>query len=92
MVIYLFDYDTGAYLWPQRLTVADINPRTHEWIVPGNSTWVEPPRCDSNTMPVWRGDRWEVFECVTEIPDAVLKACRENMEKMQPSGEVEKIK
>jgi hypothetical protein len=94
MIVYNFDYSTGEYMGSQELTVHDIDQRSFMWLIPGNATTVEPPRCDTNTKPVWLGDRWVVLECIVDIPDELLEQCRKGVERMQqrPSGPSEKIK
>jgi hypothetical protein len=79
MIVYTYDYGTGAYLGIQELGIADIDPRSRAWMIPGNATVEPPPRCDQNCIPIWRGGRWEVFECVAEIPDAQIAQWRERI-------------
>jgi hypothetical protein len=94
MIVHTFDYNTGEYTGPQELTARDICPRSHMWLVPGNATTIEPPRCDKNTKPVWLGDRWGVLECILDIPDELLARCRKGVDQMMknPVGPLEKIK
>lgn len=69
MVVYSFDYETGAYLGPKQLTASDCDPRAPGTIlIPGNATIEPPPRCSRGLWPFWRGGRWEIFEMV-ERPD-----------------------
>jgi len=80
MVVYTFDYETGVYIGHLQLTTADVDPHSHAWLIPGNATTKQPPRCDTKTMPVWRNGNWEVLECIAEIPDELLAKCRHGME------------
>lgn len=65
MVVYTFDYENGAYTGPRRLTVNDCDPRSPDTVlVPGNATFVPPPRCGKNLWPFWRNGRWWVYEIV----------------------------
>jgi hypothetical protein len=83
VLVYTFDYETGIYAGPLQLTAADVDPRGNRWLIPGNATAIQPPLCDIKTMPVWRNDRWEVVECIAEIPDELLARCRAGMEQLQ---------
>ena len=83
MVVYTFDYESGVYTGSLQLTAADIDPRGNRWLIPGNATAIQPPLCDIKTMPVWRNGRWDIVECIAEIPDELLARCRAGMENLQ---------
>lgn len=82
MKVYTYDYDTGAYTGEYELTIADIDPRSHAWLIPGNATTEPPPRCGANLAPVWRDGAWTVFECVADIPDKLMAQWRERVERI----------
>jgi hypothetical protein len=92
MIVYTFDYETGAYTGPLQLTAVDIDPRSHCWMIPGNATTEPPPRCDVKTVPIRRNDRWEVYECIAEVPDKLLAQCRAGMSAMKTIYPTEKVK
>lgn len=80
MIVYTYDYASGAYLGEQELTVADIDPRTHSWLIPGNATVEPPPRCDNiNCVPLRRNGKWVVYEIAAEIPDPVVDGWRQRI-------------
>lgn len=69
MIVYLFDYETGAYTGTKQLGINDLDAREPDTVlVPGNATVFAPPRCGQNLWPFWRGDRWQVFELVELKP------------------------
>ena len=69
MLVYTFDYATGAFAGSRILTATDCDPRSPGTILlPGNATKEEPPRCGSGLWPFWRNGRWEVMEEVI-VPD-----------------------
>lgn len=67
MIVYLFDYASGAYCGEQQLDASDCDPRSPQtMLIPGNATIVPPPRCGKGLWPVWRDGRWLAQET---IPD-----------------------
>jgi hypothetical protein len=79
MIVYTFDYVTGAYTGTQQLTIGDCDPRAPGvMLVPGNATTIEPPRCGKGLWPYWNEGRWHVVELITE-PDPLAADYYANM-------------
>ena len=69
MLVFTFDYGTGALTGARLLGVNDIDPRsTDTMLVPGNATREVPPRCGKGLWPFWKNGRWEVYELVDDDP------------------------
>jgi hypothetical protein len=75
MIVFLFDYETGAYTGMKRLGINDCDARDPGTVlVPGNATVFVPPRCGANLWPFWRDGRWQVFELVTAPEPEITEA------------------
>jgi len=65
MLVHTFDYTTGAYTGPMRLGIGDLDPTEHDrWLIPGNATLIEPPRCGERLWPFWHSGQWHVCEII----------------------------
>jgi hypothetical protein len=70
MIVYTFDYVTGAYTGPQQLTVGDCDQRAPGIVlIPGNATTIEPPNCSKGLWPVWRDGQWLIAELAPDPLD-----------------------
>lgn len=83
MIVHTFDYATGIYTGPLALGAADVDPRSNAWLIPGNATAEQPPRCDDRCAPFWRDGGWVIFELTADIPDDLMDECRQRVDFMR---------
>lgn len=89
--VYTFDYETRIFTGAQMLTADDCDPRSLGTVLmPGNATTVEPPRCGDKLWPRWENGEWAVYECVAEIPDALLVQCADMIGFISWRNEIER--
>lgn len=66
MLVFSYDYTTGAFTGPVTLDLSDIDPRaTDTLLVPGNCTLQPPPNYGRGLWPFWRDGRWQIYEAIT---------------------------